>query len=119
MNNRKTGSGQEQLAADYLVRKGHRILERNFRCRLGEIDIISLDRTAKALVFTEVKYRRSDRQGDPLEAVDVRKQYRICRTAAYYMMQHCVNMDLSCRFDVIAVTGEEIRHIENAFPYLQ
>ena len=75
MNRRKIGQEQEELAAKYLEEKGYEILERNYRIRTGEIDLIARD--ARYLVFIEVKYRKNLQMGDPLEAVDVRKQQRI------------------------------------------
>ena len=110
------GRRQEERACAFLERAGHRILERNFRCRVGEIDLISLD--GGVLVFTEVKYRGGLWAGDPAEAVNEEKKYRISRAADYYRKLHGVPDGQPCRFDVIAITAEEIRHLENAFCYL-
>ena len=70
-------------AAAYLKKKGYRILEANFRCRFGEIDLIARD--GAYLVFIEVKYRSSLKDGDSLEAVNRRKQRKIIRVAEYYL----------------------------------
>lgn len=112
MNKRNTGKQYESLAAEYLQSQGMVILERNYRDRTGEIDLIGRD--GEFLVFVEVKYRRDLRTGDPAEAVTARKQQRIRRTAQYYLYSHrCGNVP--CRFDVVSILGEEIRWIPDAF----
>lgn len=113
-NLRKIGSFYEEKAAEYLQKKGYRILVRNFRCRYGEIDLIAeFDR---AIVFCEVKYRSSKEAHVPFEAVTPRKQQRISKTAFYYLAtKSCGERD--CRFDVIGISGDQIHHIENAFEY--
>ena len=78
----------------------------------GEIDLIARD--GRYLVFIEVKYRKNLQMGDPLEAVDVRKQQRIYQTARYYLHQKKWE-NIPCRFDVIGITGTQICHIRNAF----
>lgn len=113
VNHRAVGTEYETLACEYLTQQGYQILERNFRCRQGEIDIVAKD--SKYLVFIEVKYRRSGQEGDPAEAVDARKQARILRTARYYMTRYHISEDTPCRFDVVAVLGTEIRLIQDAF----
>ena len=115
-NKRMEGSRYEQLAARYLEQKGMDVLELNYRCRTGEIDIIARD--GGYLVFVEVKYRRNDKMGDPKEAVDRKKQKKISMTASYYLMRECGRMDIPCRFDVAAVLGEQIEVVKNAFEYL-
>ena len=100
-------------AAAYLKENGYQILERNFRCRLGEIDLIARD--GSCLVFIEVKYRSSLKDGAPLEAVDRRKQKKIIRVAEYYLCMHPEKTELPCRFDVIGIEEGEIRLIQNAF----
>ena len=75
MNKRQIGSVYELKASDYLTKKGYQIIERNYRCRIGEIDIIAIERDC--LCFIEVKYRKNEKTGDPLEAVDKRKQQKI------------------------------------------
>ncbi len=104
----------EELAAAYLIRKGYRILCRNWRCRHGEIDIVAME--SKALVFIEVKTRQSSRLGRPEEAVDTRKQERLRLLASHYI--HETGQTAACfRFDVVAVTAEDnsIALIKNAF----
>lgn len=115
MNKRQVGSTYEKKAAEYLEKQGYRILQMNYRCRQGEIDIVAQEEGY--LVFVEVKYRRNPGQGLPQEAVSSSKQRVISRVADYYCMTHCHSMEQPCRFDVVAVLGEEIRLIRNAFEY--
>lgn len=114
-NKRSTGSTYEEKAAQYLGKQGYRIITRNYRCRMGEIDLIAAK--GSYLVFVEVKYRKNRGCGSPLEAVDLRKQHQISRVAAHYCMTHKISQSHPCRFDVVAILGEEITHIENAFYY--
>jgi putative endonuclease len=74
-NNRKTGGNYEQAAGFYLEQHGYQILQYNYRCRIGEIDIVAKE--GENLVFCEVKYRTGPGKGSPLEAVDARKQRKI------------------------------------------
>lgn len=114
-NKRKTGREKEELAEEYLRQQGYEILDMNFYGRFGEIDIIARD--GETLVFAEVKYRKSERFGNSLEAVDTRKQKKICQTALYYLARHHISDSVPCRFDVIGITGEDITHIKNAFEF--
>ena len=117
-NKRQTGAYYEQAAGRYLEQLGYEILEYNYRCRSGEIDIIAKD--GAYVVFCEVKYRADSRKGDPLEAVDARKQNVIFRCAMYYLAEHHLN-DVPCRFDVIGIQGPDgsedakVTYIKNAF----
>ena len=83
-NKRKIGEKYERRAGAYLEEKGYEILEYNFRCRSGEIDIIARD--GEYLVFCEVKYRAGNGKGHPAEAVGFRKQSVISKCALYYMV---------------------------------
>ena len=112
MNRRETGTQYEERAAEYLIAQNYQILERNYRIRSGEIDIIARDGTI--LVFIEVKYRKNDESGNPLEAVDIRKQRKIIKVARYYLYQKKYG-DVPCRFDVIGICGSHIEHIKDAF----
>ena len=116
MNRTDTGKCYEEKAASYLTEHGFTILERNFRCRQGEVDIIGIHENC--LVFVEVKYRKNERAGMPEEAVGVRKQYKICKTSDYFRVGHSKYEALQIRYDVVAVLGEKIRWHRNAFPYL-
>ncbi|MBQ0059755.1 MAG: YraN family protein [Lachnospiraceae bacterium] len=116
MNNRTIGSGFEKQAAAFLQSKGYRILEMNFRCRQGEVDIVAQD--GRYLVFVEVKYRRSNEKGNPLEAVDIRKQRQISRVCLFYMSRYGVSEDTPIRFDVVGITDQGCTLIQNAFDYV-
>lgn len=116
MNKRATGADWEKRAAEYLTEHGMQIVEKNFRNRNGEIDLIG--RHEGYLVFVEVKYRRSNVSGYASEAVDMRKQRRICRVADYYRYSHRLGDSTKVRYDVVAVQGDEVSWIQNAFPHI-
>ena len=116
MNRRKAGADQERQAAEYLTARGMRILEANFRSRQGEIDLIGWHQGY--LVFVEVKYRSSSGKGHALEAVDHRKQCRICRVADYYRYTHGLGDDIGVRYDVVGIQGTQVQWIKNAFPHI-
>ncbi len=117
-NKREIGHRFEQKAVELLEQKGYQILKTNYQNRYGEIDIIAS--RDEMLIFAEVKYRSSRQYGDPLEAVDRRKQNRICRSALYYCAKYLGSSEIPCRFDVIAIYGnEKMLHIENAFEFIQ
>jgi len=105
------GRTGERLAAEELMRSGYRILEHNFFCRYGEIDLVAEHK--QDLVFVEVKTRRGNAYGLPEEAVTVRKQHKLIQTAAFYLDLHgCA--DRSWRIDVVAVqlsTGGKLQEI--------
>lgn len=105
------GAGGEEKAAKYLKKNGYKILERNFKCRFGEVDIIA--EKDGAVAFIEVKTRSSDYFGAPNEAVDKRRQFRYIKTAEYYFAGR--EIDCVVRFDIIEVFKGEINHIESAF----
>jgi putative endonuclease len=113
MNKKEQGNHYETMAAEYLKNKGYEIILQNFFSKNGEIDIIAKD--TDTLVFCEVKYRSNTRYGLPEEAVDYRKQDKIRKTAAYYLYRNNFPVETRVRFDVIAVLGEKITHIEDAF----
>ena len=115
INKRAVGTAYEKLAGSYLTEQGYEILEYNFRCRTGEIDIVARD--GAYLVFVEVKYRSSEQTGNPLEAVNVRKQHIISKVASYYCLTHGCGEGCPCRFDVVSICGEEYTLIKNAFEY--
>ena len=115
MNKRKIGTEYEELAAQWLSEHGFQILERNYRCRVGEIDLIARD--GRYLVFVEVKYRADGKAGDPLEAVNWQKQKKICQTAVWYCREKQLPENMPCRFDVVSILGSDIHHIKNAFDY--
>lgn len=115
MNTREVGKLVETAVCGYLSQNGIIIKERNFRCRQGEVDLIGYD--GEYLVFFEVKYRKSGSKGSAAEAVDSRKQKRICRTADYYRLIHGCPDDTAMRFDVVAVDGNRIEWYKNAFDH--
>lgn len=118
MTTKEIGSLGENAAAEYLVKNGYKILERNYSIRGGEIDIIA--KKDGCTVFAEVKTRKNTNYGRPCEYVNYEKQRRIKRTAVYYLR----TVDAPMRFDVIEVLyfikdGEfkikSVNHIINAF----
>lgn len=116
-NKRRVGTAYEGLAADYLRQRGYRILEHSYRIRQGEIDLIAAG--GRTIVFVEVKYRKNGGCGAPSEAVSYAKQKTISRVAAHYLICHGLWERCCCRFDVIEIEGTQIRHIENAFSYIE
>lgn len=116
-SNKNIGMQKERLAAAYLCGNGYRILEANYRCRQGEIDLIARDNDV--LVFVEVKYRSGYSFGTAAEAVDRKKQRRICYAAKHYLMKKKICWDQPVRFDVVAITAEKIQVIQNAFSYME
>lgn len=113
MNTRAVGTQFEQEAADYLQRNGYQLLEKNFRCRIGEIDLIARD--GAYLCFIEVKYRSGISKGYPAEAINYRKIRKITRTAEFYLQLHKLPQNTPCRFDAVIILENEITLIKNAF----
>lgn len=116
-SNQSVGAMGEELAAAFLQRAGYRIVERNFRCKGGEADIVARD--GKTLVFVEVKTRRSMAYGPPQLAVTPFKQRQISKAALTWLAKNRLQ-DAPARFDVIAVMlcadgTHRIEHIPNAF----
>ena len=114
---REKGAIGEEIAVQYLQKRKFKILERNYRRRFGEIDIIC--RENKTLVFVEVKMGRADLFGPPETWVDVRKQLQIAKMASSYIQYHRL-WDMDCRFDVIGISTKEndkqdIVHLRDAF----
>lgn len=108
------GPEAETLACAWLQRQGLLLLERNFRCRRGEIDLIMQD--GEQLVFVEVRYRRNSRFGSPAETVTGSKQARLIRAAGHYLQR--LDNTGPCRFDVLALSGprgEQVDWIRDAF----
>jgi len=110
---RALGALAEARAAEFLERKAYRIVDRNWTCRGGEIDLVCLDRDG-TLVFVEVRARSSSSHGTPLETVVDLKRRRLLRAAEIYLhvkKRH----DCACRFDVVGISGDVIEHVEDAF----
>lgn len=117
MNTREIGKQKEKEAELFLQKHNMKILERNFQCRQGEIDLVGLEKDA--LVFVEVKYRKTDISGRPEEAVSPYKQEKICRVCDYYRMTHPFFHSKSVRFDVVAIDENGLRWYQNAFSYIE
>ena len=115
-NNIEKGKKGEDIAAACLRKEGYRIVERNYRCLYGEIDIIAMD--AGDIVFIEVKSRKSDNFGSPEEAVGITKQKKISRVALNYLRERGL-ADHNARFDIVAIRfmpqGNRVKLIRNAF----
>ena len=114
--NKETGKLGEDIAVHYLKQNGYIILDRNFECRQGEIDIIALDK--KEIVFIEVKTRTSNKYGAPSEAVNKIKQKHMLQTIKYYLYIRNLS-DEFIRIDVIEVyinnNVYKVNHIKQAF----
>ena len=109
------GSGAEDRALAHLLGLGHVLLARNYRIRGGEIDLVT--RQGGVIVFTEVRQRRSDAYGSPLESLTPRKMALLSRAALHYLARELGRDDLPCRFDVVSIRGSEaageLTHLEN------
>lgn len=114
MYDKNKGFEYEKIAKSYLLQRNYKILEENFICRLGEIDVIASKNNI--LHFIEVKGRLNTDYGYPREAVNKQKQRRIISAAKYYFMLKKRD-DFICQFDVIEIIADnkEINYIENAF----
>lgn len=97
------GAGFEKSAEQYLQRHGLTTLQRNYRCRRGEIDLVMVH--DDTIVFVEVRYRASREFGDPLETITPRKQRRIIAAATHFLACNAEFHDRACRFDAVGVTG--------------
>ena len=113
VNKRRLGTFYEDAACEYFKKQGVRILQRNFRCKIGEIDIIGM--IDDCVIFFEVKYRKNETYGQALTAVNDKKQIKICRCATVYCMLHPYITQI--RYDVIGITDTKIDWICNAFPH--
>ncbi len=110
------GETAEANACTYLEKQGLQTLWRNFRCRLGEIDLIMQD--GDTIVFVEVRYRNNPRYGSSLESVNWQKQRKLINAASFYLQQRNITDTYPCRFDVIALekdTGNITQWIKDAF----
>ncbi len=115
-SNQLLGRAGERLAERYLKNQGYTVVERNYRCRGGEVDLIALDR--RVIVFVEVKTRTDHGFGNPLEAVEPRKQKRMILAAQLFLHQKKLQQR-DARFDVVGISwpGKDpvIEHVRNAF----
>lgn len=109
---RALGAEFERRAAAYLERRGLRVVEKNYVCRRGELDLVCDD--GGTLVFVEVRARADGRFGAPEETVRRLKRRRLVLAARHYLMVRRVE-DRPCRFDVVAIEGTDIRYYPDAF----
>ena len=117
-NPQQSGQAAEALARQFLEQRGLRLLAQNWRCRLGELDLVMLD--ADTVVFVEVRYRRHSAWGGAAESVDARKREKLSRAAQHFLQQEARWAKYPCRFDVIAITADsqapaQLDWIQNAF----
>ncbi|PIY20085.1 YraN family protein [Candidatus Desantisbacteria bacterium CG_4_9_14_3_um_filter_40_11] len=108
----KLGQYGEEKAAKYLLKQGVKILEKNYRCGYGEIDIIAKDKDT--LVFVEVKTRKTSTYLSPFLAVNKHKQLQISKVAVHYLLEKKIQ-EMPCRFDVMIVVDKDIDWIRGAF----
>jgi len=101
------------MAADWLEKQGLVIMDKNFRCRQGEIDLIAKD--GKMVVFVEIKARSRKGMGSAIEAVNYKKQRTIRKVALFYLIKRYHSVDIPCRFDVLGFDGGRITWIKNAY----
>ena len=112
MNN--LGQQYEQLALQYLQRQGLQLIQQNYHCKAGEIDLVMRD--GASLIFVEVKYRASSAFGGAVAAVTYSKQLKLLRTSRWYLQQHRLS-EQACRLDVLAIEGQppyQYQWIKNA-----
>ncbi len=112
MNTRIVGRRGEDIAAEYLVKNKYKIIERNFNCRYGEIDLIVWD--GNAVIFVEVKARKNDKFGLPRESVNLHKQQTIVQCANYWLYLK-KQIGTPVRFDVVEILDGKVFHWKDAF----
>ncbi|MBU1178042.1 YraN family protein [Patescibacteria group bacterium] len=111
----------EEVAARYLANHGYQIIVRNYRQRVGEIDIVVLDHHRAELVFCEVKARTGISYGVPAEAISAYKQYKVIQTIQHFRQEYSALSDQPYRFDVLAIMVDlsnreaEVEHLKNVF----
>lgn len=113
MNKREKGKEYEEKAVLFLEGNGYKVIEKNFRCNFGEIDVIADD--SECVCFIEVKYRQGIEYGFPGEAVNLKKQKTIFKTAQVFLKKNKYDFDKNYRFDVVLILGNKIELIKNAF----
>lgn len=116
---RQIGNQAEDIALKYLIQQGLVLIEQNYLTKVGEIDIIMLDKAEQVLVFVEVRYRKNTHFGSATDSVDHAKQLKIMRTAEYYLACQQKFDEYICRFDVIGLESDlkypKINWIKDAF----
>lgn len=114
---KEIGKWGENIACQYLERENYKIIERNFQCKQGEIDIIARDTKKNEIVFIEVKTRSNFKYGNPGDSVDIHKQKHMKQAIQYYLYKHQL-IDIPIRVDVVEVYIVEdckINHIKQIF----
>ncbi len=108
------GQAAEQLACEYLCQQGLRLIDQNFHCKVGEIDLIM--QQGNTIVFVEVRSRASSRFGGAASSVDFRKLAKLQRATQWYLQSHYgpqLNRWPACRMDVVAVQGRQLQWLKN------
>ncbi len=113
----KRGQWAEKLAEKYLIKQGLKLVERNYSCKRGEIDLIMWEQNT--IAFVEVRYRENEQYGGGVESIDFRKQEKIRTTAMHFLQKNHSHQDHSCRFDAVIINGKpdqpSLNWIKNAF----
>ncbi len=113
----QSGKRAEEIATNFLIKQGIKIVSRNFHSRFGEIDLVGLDK--QILIFFEVRFRKNEHFLSAIETIDQHKCNKIIITSEYYLNQHKKYQSYLCRYDVITITGDlnkpVIEWIINAF----
>ncbi|HEY1026404.1 MAG TPA: YraN family protein [Pseudomonas sp.] len=104
------GRAAEQAARQHLERNGLRLIEQNWRCRLGELDLVMLD--GDTVVFVEVRARRHSAWGGALESIDARKRGKLIKAAELFLQQQSRWARHPCRFDVVAISTGAATHLD-------
>jgi len=112
VNKRNIGQEKEHEALQYLEQQGFGLIESNYFCRVGEIDLIVEDKDT--YVFVEVRYRKNTSYGGAAISITPHKQTKLIKAAEHYIQAHPHVLCKNCRFDVIAITGQQIEWIKNA-----
>jgi len=120
MNQRRRGEEGEQRAEHWLLEKGLRLIERNYQCRAGEIDLVMIDpnpNDTEVLAFVEVRLRGPGARVDSIDSIDERKQSRLISAARHFLMCRPEWQEHACRFDVVGIDGDDgrLRWIPGAF----
>ncbi len=113
MHKRAIGNQYEKIALSYLKQNGLKLIQQNYWCRFGEIDLIM--QSNNSIVFVEVRFRKNINYGHPLETINLKKQIKIKKTASYYLQQKQLNNSF-CRFDAVSIDNQNgINWVKNAF----
>lgn len=113
MNTRVVGGIYEEQCANYLKKHGFQIVTQNYKCKIGEIDIIAVKNNI--LRFIEVKYRKNESFGFPIEAVNKRKQNKMMKAASWFLNENKQYENMQCSFDVISITENHVEYLFNCF----